>query len=140
MKKSGRGAQNGAKWWREWRCRGSRACDVGIDGYHEATECLPYARNASRLIGPVHERMRAMLNRIRFELDCPVLSCRQRGMRWRRDTDLKLLKLIGGLSGILSKVAQFVYRRRQRFVVDYYICQAEIQRIEKEILKALKEG
>ena len=81
-----------------------------------------------------------MLNRIRFELDCPILDCRQRGMRWRRDTDLKFIKLIDGLSGILFKVAQFVYRRRERFVVDYYDCEAEIRRIEKEILKALKEG
>ena len=81
-----------------------------------------------------------MLNRIRFELDCPVLSCRQRGMRWRRDTDLKLLKLIDGLSGILFKVAQFVYRRRGGYVNDYFECEAEMLRLKKEVLKALKGG
>ena len=81
-----------------------------------------------------------MLNRIRFELDCPVLSCRQRGMRWRRDTDLKLLGLIDGLSGVLFKVAQFVYRRRGRYIDDYFECEAEMLRLKKEILKALKGG
>ena len=81
-----------------------------------------------------------MLNRIRFELDCPVLSCRLRGMRWRRDTDLKLLGLIDGLSGVLFKVAQFVYRRRGRYIDDYFECEAEMLRLKKEILKALRGG
>ena len=79
-----------------------------------------------------------MLNRIRFELDCPVPSCRLRGMRWRRDTDLKLLGLIDGLSGVLFKVAQFVYRRRERYVIDYFDFEVELRRLEKETLKALK--
>lgn len=80
------------------------------------------------------------MGRFKFEADRPILDCRRQGMQFRAGVDLWLIRRIDGLSGIIFKIAQFVFRRRERFVVDWAKCESEQQRLEKEALKALKGG